>query len=552
MLAVRDADLARAVGFPVVLVLLVLVMACGNVANMVLARGASRHRELALRLALGASRGRVARQLVTESLLLSLLASIGGGLVAAWLLSLFERMRPIVPDYVQYDVRFHWGVFAAMVLAASVSTVCFSLAPSLRASRQDIQSGIKPNASSGLRGFRRFGLRNLVIYQQVALSVVLLLLTGFVVVGWNRSASVDRGFQPARVYFLNVDPVRDGLSPADAARVVLRLQERLRSTPGIESVALAQTVPLAMSGATVAVSIKTDLVAGTHSLGAISVDRVGAGFFETVGTPLVRGRDFLETEQSNESRVVVVNESMARNTWPHIHPLGQSIRLGDDTWEVVGVVRDMRSAFPLSPVLPAVYQPAAPAGFETPTKDGVTLAVRATPGVDAPGILRSVMRTVAPDLTVVEIKPLVREVEQAMFLARVATVVYGGMGVFGLILAAVGLGGVTVYAVARRTREIGIRMALGAQRRDVLRLVLRESAGITLAGTVTGTVLALLLMRALAGVVEALAETTRTSISDPRLVLGGPALLLVLALIACYVPARRSTRVDPVTALRSE
>jgi ABC-type antimicrobial peptide transport system permease subunit len=139
-----------------------------------------------------------------------------------------------------------------------------------------------------------------------------------------------------------------------------------------------------------------------------------------------------------------------------------------------------------------------------------------------------------------------------MFLARVATVVYGGMGVFGLILAAVGLGGVTAYAVARRAREIGIRMALGAQRRDVLRLVLREGAGITVAGTVTGTVLALLLMRALAGVVEALAETTRTSISDPRLVLGGPALLLALALIACYIPARRSTRVDPVTALRSD
>jgi ABC-type antimicrobial peptide transport system permease subunit len=159
---------------------------------------------------------------------------------------------------------------------------------------------------------------------------------------------------------------------------------------------------------------------------------------------------------------------------------------------------------------------------------------------------------VDPELTVVDIKPLTREVEQALFLARVATVAYGGMGILGLILAAVGLAGVTAYAVARRTREIGIRMALGAKRSDVLRLVLRESAVITVAGTITGTLLALLLTRALAGVVETLAETTRTSVSDPRLLLGGPALLLLLALFACYVPARRSTQVDPVAALRAE
>lgn len=162
------------------------------------------------------------------------------------------------------------------------------------------------------------------------------------------------------------------------------------------------------------------------------------------------------------------------------------------------------------------------------------------------------MRSISPDLTVVEIKPLTREVDQALFLARVATYTYGGIGVLALILAAAGLAGVTAYAVARRTREIGIRMALGAQRSHVLWLVLREGTGIILAGTVTGVVLALALTRALSGVVETLAETTRTSVSDPLLLLGGPALLMALALVACYIPARRSTRVDPISALRSE
>ena len=307
-----------------------------------------------------------------------------------------------------------------------------------------------------------------------------------------------------------------------------------------------------MSGADVVMTARTDLAAGTRSLGTIRVDRVGAGFFETVGTPVLRGRSFSEADHTNDSRTVVVNETMARTAWPDAEPVGQPLKLGDDTWEVIGVVRDTRSAFPLAPTPPSVYQPVTPAGFETPSKNGVTLVVRTAPGVDGSALLAGELRSIAPDLTVVEIKQLTQEVDQALFLARVATYVYGGMGVLALILASVGLAGVTAYAAARRTREIGIRMALGARRSHVLWLVLREGAAIIVAGTVTGVLLALALTRALSGVVEALAETTRTTVSDPLLLLGGPALLVVLALMACYLPARRATLVDPITALRSE
>jgi predicted permease len=552
MFPVRDEDLPRAIGFPLVLVSLVLLMACGNVANMTLARGVSRYREFAVRLALGAGRGRVVRQLVTESALLSAVGSVAGAVVAVWLLSLFERMRAVLPEYVQYDVQFHWRAYLAAVAVATLSTVSFSLAPSLRASRLNIQAGLKPNGPSGLPGRRLFSLRNLVIYQQVAVSVVLILLTGFVVVGWRRAAAVDLGFNPAELYFLSVDPIRDGFTPVQTGQVIGRLQERLRTTPGVASVSVVQTVPLAMSSADLLVNARTDLATGTQSLGRMRVDRVGAGFFETTGTALIRGRTFGEADQSNNSRVVVVNETMAKRAWPDSDPVGQPLKLGDDTWEVIGVVSDTRSAFPLAPILPAVYQPVTPDGYASPSRKGVTLVVRALRGHDSSALLVAEVRSISPDLTVVEIKPLTREVDQALFLARVAAYTYGGIGILALILAAAGLAGVTAYAVARRTREIGIRMALGAQRAHVLWLVLREGTGIILAGTVTGLALALALTRALSGVVEALAETTRTSVSDPLLLLGGPALLVALALIACYIPARRSTQVDPITALRSE
>jgi predicted permease len=552
MFPVRNEDLPRAIGFPLVLVSLVLLMACGNVANMTLARGVARYREFAVRLAVGAGRGRVARQLVTESLLLSALGSAGGAFVALGLLSLFERMRVLLPAYVHYEVDFHWRAYLAATAVATLSTVGFSLAASLRAGRVDIQTALKPNSTPALRGRRLFGLRNLVIYQQVTLSVVLILLTGFVVVGWNRAAGVDLGFDPAQLYFVSVDPVREGLTAEGTEQVVGTLQEGLAATPGVAAVSVAQTSPLAMSSAELLVGARTNLAAGTSLLGTIRVDRVGAGFFETVGTPLVRGRTFSRSDQSMDSRVVVVNESLARRVWPGANAVGQPLKLGSDTWEVIGVVADLRSAFPLAPVPPAVYQPVTTAGYASPSKHGVTLIVRGFPGTDLTTRLDADVRTIAPELAVVDVTPVTREVDQALFLARVATYTYGGMGVLGLILAAAGLAGVTAYAVARRTREIGIRMALGAQRSHVLWLVLREGMGLVLAGTVSGLVVAVVLTRALATVVEALAETTRTSMSDPRLLIGGPGLLVLLALMACYVPARRSMRIDPITALRSE
>jgi hypothetical protein len=287
-------------------------------------------------------------------------------------------------------------------------------------------------------------------------------------------------------------------------------------------------------------------------LGATRVDRIGAGFFDTVGTPLLRGRAFTMSDETEESRALIVNETLAARAWPGADPLGQPVELDGEPWQVVGVVGDFRSAFPLAPTLPALYKPVTPSGFTAPARHGVTVAVRVVPGFDAATQLRREIASLDPDVTVLQVKRMTDEIEQALFIARVATFAYGGMGVFGLLLASIGLAGVTAYAVSRRTHEIGIRMALGARGVRVLWLVLRESSVIVLLGTAVGLLAALAATIALSSIVETLAETTSTSLSDPILLIGGPALLSGIALMACWLPARRATRIDPVSALRSE
>jgi predicted permease len=480
------------------------------------------------------------------------LGAIGSALFALWLLSAFDVMRPMLPGFVQYELTFDWRALAFATLVAGLSTLLFGLAPALRASRHDILAGLKPAAASHLSGHRWCSVRNLLVFQQVTVSMILLLLTGFIVVGWQRVASVDVGFNATNLYFMSLDPVRDGYPPERAQQFFELLPDRLRRTPGVIHVSLAQTLPLAMSGMEMILNVKSDFAAGTQLLGATRVDRIGAGFFETVGTPLRRGRAFATSDEREESRVLIVNETLAAKAWPGADPLGQVVDLDDETWQVVGVVGDFRSAFPLAPTVPALYRPVTPTGFTTPARHGVTVAVRVVPGFDAPTQLRRQIASLDPDVTVLQVKRMTDDIDLALFFARLATFAYGGMGVFGLMLASIGLAGVTAYAVSRRTQEIGIRMALGAQRARVLWLVLRDGSLIILFGTVAGLLVALAATIALSSFVETLAQTTSTTISDPILLIGGPALLAGIALVACWLPARRATRIDPVSALRSE
>jgi predicted permease len=548
----RDEDLPRVLGLPIVLVGLVLLMACGNVANMLVARGAARRREIAVRLSIGGSRARIVRQLLTESLLLAALGGAAGLGVVRWYMAYVDSLRGTLPGYLALDWRLDWRALACSALLTLASGLLFGLAPALNATRDDIASALKSAVPSRLRARRWFCLRNILVAHQVAASMVLLLLTGFIVIGIRRASSGDPGFDYKHLYLLSLDPVRDGYDAKRAADYFDKLPQRLARLPGVAAVSVAQTLPLALSGVESLITAKVELTGGPKALGAIRSDRVGPGFFETVGIPVLRGRGFTERDIADDSAVLLVNQTMAEQVWPGEDPVGQMLDFGGKLHQVIGVARDIRPPLPLGPSLPAVYRPNAPSGFSTPSRQGVTVVVRAQPGFDAAISLRRQIEAIDAQVTVLDVRRMEDLVEQVYYMARVAAGIYGALGVFALILASVGLAGVTAYSVERRTHEIGIRIALGASRRNILGLVLRESATLFAAGGAVGLALALAMMRVLGSMLDTLAQATRTSASDPAILVGAPALLVGLALAACYIPARKSVRIDPAAALRSE
>jgi predicted permease len=552
MIPIRDGDLPRAIGFPLALVALVLLMASSNVANMLLSRSAARQREMAVRLSLGAGPGRVVRQLLTESVILTTAGGLAGALVGLWLLTFFESLRPMLPEYGVFEVQFDWRAFSAATGLAGLFVIMFGLAPARRAGRQDISLALKPNGSPSGGRRRAFSLSNILVFQQVTASVLLVLLTAFIVIGWQRAAGIDPGFRPEGLYLARFDPVRDGHSAEHAQRFVEQLRNRLRARAEVADATVALTLPSALATNEAMLSAKADFVAGSQSAGSIRTDYVGAGFFRTIGAVLIRGREFTTADEESPTRGVVVSATLAERFWPGRDAIGQPIELDDQTFDVIGVVGDLRAAFPLAPNVPVAYRAVSPELFANPSQNGVIVLARISGSTDAAALIRRESRMLDESITGFGVSAVTDDMAAARFLATFATLMYGGMGVFGLVLAAVGLGGVTAHAVARRRREIGIRMALGATRGSVLWLVLRESSAIIAAGTVTGLGLAVLLTRALSAVIETLAETTATTIMDPLVLVGGPALLATLALIACYVPARESTRIDPTVALRTE
>ncbi|MGA2275260.1 MAG: ADOP family duplicated permease [Bryobacteraceae bacterium] len=548
----RDQDLPKVVGLPVVLVGLVLLMACINVANMLVARAAARRREIAVRLSIGGSRARIVRQLLTESLLLAALGGAAGLGVVRWYMAYFASIRGTLPGYMTLDWRLDWRALVFSALLTLVSGLLFGLAPALNATRDDIASALKSTVPSRLRARRWFSLRNILVTNQIAASMVLLLLTGFIVIGIQRASSGDSGFDYKHLYLLSLDPVRGGYDAKRAADYFDKLPRRLARVPGIGAVSVAQTLPAALGGVESLITAKVEFTGGRKALGAIRSDRVGAGFFETLGIPVLRGRAFTERDIADGSAVLIVNETMAKQVWPGQDPVGQTLDFEGRLHQVIGVARDIRPPLPLGPSLPAVYQPNTPSGFGVPSRQGVTVAVRAQLGFDAAVSLRRQVEAIDAQVAVLDVRRMEDLVEQIYYMARVAAGVYGAMGVFALVLAAVGLAGVTAYSVARRTHEIGIRMALGASRRNILGLVLRESAALFAVGDAVGLVVALAMMRVLGSILDALAQATQTSASDPAILVGAPALLVGLALAACYIPARKAVRIDPAAALRSE
>jgi len=553
LLPIPDQDLPRALGFSLLLVGLILFMACVNIATMLLARGAARQREIAVRLALGAGRGRLVRQLLTESLLVAALGGIVGTLFAIWRdVSTRSMVRTLLPSYMNVDVRFDWYGALLVVLFTVGTGVLFGLAPALQAARADVWLSLRTGGTPGAGAYRWFNLRNVLVLQQVAASLMLLLLSGFVLLGLGNATAVDIGFDARNLHVMSVDPVRDGYTVPRTQALLADLPDRLRRLPGVTAACLTTSTPASLIGGESLMATKMEFLGGPRQGRRLRGSRVGAGFFETLGIALLQGRALRREDERADARTVVVNEAMARNEWPGKRAVGQVLDTGTERYEVVGVVRNIRPVFAFDAASSQVYFAASPGAFARPSGSGVTLFVRTGPGVDGVAAVRRELATIDRTLTLFNTGSMAEQVDRMLYLMRVVTAIYGGVGVFGLLLASIGLGGVTAHAVARRTHEIGIRVALGATRGDVLRLVLTEGVAIIGVATALGLAAAFATLQALRSFLEALAAVTKTSTSDPLLIIGAPALLAALALVACYLPARRALRINPVEALRAE
>jgi macrolide transport system ATP-binding/permease protein len=542
------------IGFLVALMGLVITLACMNLANMLMARGANRRKELAIRLAVGASRFRLVRQMMSEGILLSLLGGIAGFALAYGLGVLNSHFTApmIVPRESDFYLDWHAGVFAFGL--AIVCGVGFSLAPALQATKADLTPALKEGSALQLPGYRRIGLRNLLMVAQVAASLMLLLMTGFLVIGISKASSIETKFNPNTMYLLSLDPVRDGYAPEKAQALFEKLPERLKSNGQIRSIALAAQPPFTSEPEPQQVSAE-DSPGSSMVLKPVLKEIVGAGYFATLSERMLAGREFEEGDQRSQadgSRTlpVVLNESAARGFFGNGNAIGKRVRDDKQSYEVVGIVGDLKDVQGFSQSI--IYLPLTSRDFARPPAGGITILVRSDAGKDALNAIRNEIAFIDPSLNVFQMQTLGDYLDRSRSALQFSVRTYGGIGVFGLVLAAIGLAGVTAYAVVQRRKEIAIRTALGANRAQVLGLVLREGAALVSAGTVLGFLGAMGLARIASALANMFTDALKIGTNDPRLLLGAPLLLAAVAMLACYVPARRSVQIDPLKALREE
>jgi predicted permease len=581
VLPLRKQDVPFFREFLLVLGGLLLLIACANVANMMLARAGDRRKEIAVRLTLGASRARLIRQLLTESVLVAVGAAIPAFPICVWLMHLLSQLRMPFPIPVTLDLMPDWRALAFTFAVAAFTGLAFGLAPALQATRTDLVSALKEGGNVRLRKYRSLSLRNVLVLCQMAASLMLLLITGYMSLGVQSTLGVQQGFDPRNLYLISLDPVRDGYSLARAESFFEKLLERVKTLPGITAACLTDTLPVSFDGnAGVRFSgVGEQPDASPDGGGFLHVSEarkhiVGRGYFETAGIRILTGRAFERRDEANGGTAIVVSQEAVRQIWKGEDPVGRRIEVGNGeatggwgawpgtidhrvsgvaresrAFEVVGVARDVSEDMVASKKHPAVYFPLHPADYAQPSLRGVTLMVRAAPGVDAIGAVRRQIAAIDSNIAPFNARSMSEHIAQYMSALEGASWTYGLMGLFGLVLASVGLAGVTAYSVAKRGHEIGIRMALGAQKRDVLALVMKEGAALVLVGTVAGLACAWAGIRAVSAAFFTVASVRS---SDPVLLVGAPLLLAGLALVACYLPARRSTRIDPAVALRQE
>ena len=521
---------------------LVLLIACANVSSLLIARATSRRREIAIRAALGASRGRLIRQLLSESLLLGAAGGLAGLLLASWLIVLLIRLVPEGVPRTE-EITLDWIVAAVTLAVAGFTGILFGVLPAVQASRADVTSTIK---QSGERtsGARARG-RAVLVVAEVALTLVLLAGAGLLINSFLRLQRVDSGLRPDHVTVMSL-AIPQSRYPTGASQTELyrRLLERLSHRPEVQAAAVGFPGPLRGSNASGAFLVEGRHSASREDRAFANFGSVSGGFFKVMGIPIIAGRTFTEADRSNAPPVAIVSLALARKYWPGENAVGQRVRFDtSDPWmTVVGIAGDVRQLGLHELPPPILYLPYAI--FPLPFTN---LAVRsAVPEGPVAALLRSEIIAVDAQLPPGEIAALREILDRSVEEPRFRTLLLGGFALMALLLAAVGVYGLISYSVTQRTREIGIRIALGAQPRQVVAPVVREGLMLALAGLALGLAGAFGAARALSRFLFGVGPT------DP-LTFGAVSLLLLLvAVVASYLPSRRAMRIDPIVALRTE
>jgi putative ABC transport system permease protein len=521
---------------------LVLLLACVNLASLLLARATERRRELAIRLAVGASRFRIVRQLVTESVLLSLAGGLGGLLLAAWINSLVVAIKLPTDIALVFDLHLDWRVLTFALTLSLLTGVIFSLLPALQSSKPDLVPALKDEAS--MAGFHRSRLRNALVVAQVALSLVLLVCAGLVVRSLQIAQRTRPGFTPENAVVLSFDLGLQGY-PEERGRAFERqLLEQTQSVAGVRSVALTSVVPLTLDYSNTSIYVEGQAATSSTNLPIAIPNEITPNYFRTMEIPL-RGRDFTERENTEQSRVAIVNETFARRMFPGQEAIGRRFNSsGPDKpfWEVIGVAADGKYNTLGEDPKAAFYRP-----MLRDYSSGATLVARTAGDPHSVlAALRGEFQRLDPTLPLYNVQTLSEHMDVPLFPFRMAAIVLGSFGVLALVLSALGIYGVMSYVVAGRIREIGVRIALGAARRDVLLLVIRQGMTLAITGLAIGFLIAL-------GVAQLLSSLLLgVSPLDPLTFVAVSLLLALVATLACYLPARRATKVDPLVALRYE
>lgn len=528
-------------------VALVLLVTCTNLAGLLLARATDRRREIAIRLAMGASRVRLIRQLLTESLLLSIVGGVAGVLLAIWIVRALLAFKPPIDFPLTIDLGLDWRVLLFSLGVSVVAGAVFGLAPALQSTRPNLLNALKDTSAQG--GGGRTRLRSVLVVAQIAISLVVLIAAGLVVRTLQQLQTMNPGFDPQNALTMSFDLSLQGYDEARGQQFYRQVAERVRALPGVKSAAVSSYIPLSLNYNSRGIYVEGEpVVRGANTPNAMNA-AVGPRYFETMATPIVEGREFTDHDVEKSEQVAIVNEAFVKRLMPAVkspaEAVGKRVSFGDaggPFMRIVGVARDGKYFNIAEDPRTFIWTPL--------TQDYMSsgaIMVR-TNGNPEPvfAAVRGEVAALDPNLPLFDVKTLKEHMQLALFPARVAAMVLGVFGLVALLLSAIGIYGITSYAVSQRTHEIGIRMALGAQLGDVLRLVLNHGLKLTLIGAALGLVGAYLATRAITAVLYGVSAT------DPLTFVSVSILLIAVALLACYVPARRATKVDPLIALRNE